>query len=343
MAKINLPFVQGFTAKGKPFYYFRKPGCARLRLPGLPGSPDFMAAYTAALAACAPRNDIGASRTAPGTVAALVAAFIGSDFKVLGEETQRTYLTYLNRFRTDHGDKPVKGLRREHIETLVLAGKRPSARKNYLKALRQLAKYAVKNGWLAVDPTDGITAPVYKTPGHRTWGEDEIAAYRATHPLGGTARLAMELLLCTCQRSKDVRMLGRQHLRANGALLFVRQSKTGTELKLPILAELRTVIDATPSAHLAFLTSQRGAPFSAKGFANAFRKWCDDAGLQGFSAHGLRKAACRRLAEAGATAAEIQAWSGHLSLAEVQRYIAEVDQTRLAVRSANKLATPVSN
>jgi integrase len=106
------------------------------------------------------------------------------------------------------------------------------------------------------------------------------------------------------------------------------------------LPELQDVLDGTPSAHLTFLVSKRGAPFSAKGFANAFRTWCDEAGLQGFSAHGLRKAGCRRLAEAGATAAEIQAWSGHLSLAEVQRYIADVDQTALAVRSANKLATP---
>src|SRR5215467_3016775 len=195
-------------------------------------------------------------------------------------------------------------------------------------------------GRLAVDPTDGISAPVEKTPGHKTWGEDEIAAYRATHALGTRARLAMELLLNTVQRSKDVRRLGRQHLRANGRLLFVRQSKTGTELKLPILPELQEVLDATPSAHLTFLITQRGAPFAAKSFANAFRAWADEAGLQGFSAHGLRKGACRRLAEAGATAAEIQAWSGHLSLQEVQRYISEVDQTALALRSAGKLATP---
>jgi len=195
-------------------------------------------------------------------------------------------------------------------------------------------------GRLAVDPTDGISAPVEKTPGHKTWGEDEIAAYRATHALGTRARLAMELLLNTVQRSKDVRRLGRQHLRANGRLLFVRQSKTGTELKLPILPELQEVLDATPSAHLTFLITQRGGPYSAKGFCNAFREWADEAGLYGFSAHGLRKVACRRLAEVGATASEIQSWSGHMTLSEVEKYIAGVDQTALAVRSADKLATP---
>jgi hypothetical protein len=48
-------FVQAFTAHGKPYFYFRKPGCARIKLPGLPGSAEFMDAYQAALAASAPR------------------------------------------------------------------------------------------------------------------------------------------------------------------------------------------------------------------------------------------------------------------------------------------------
>ena len=41
-------------------------------LPGLPWSPSFMAAREAALEGEAPRIDIGASRTKPGTINALV-------------------------------------------------------------------------------------------------------------------------------------------------------------------------------------------------------------------------------------------------------------------------------
>ena len=50
------------------------------------------------------------------------------------------------------------------------------------------------------------------------------------------------------------------------------------------------------------------------------REWCDKAGLSECSAHGLRKAFARRLAEAEATAHEIMAVTGHKTLAEVQRY-----------------------
>jgi integrase len=47
-------------------------------------------------------------------------------------------------------------------------------------------------------------------------------------------------------------------------------------------------------------------------------------------AHGLRKAACRRLAEAGCSSKVIAAISGHLSLREVERYTRAAEQKRMA-------------
>jgi integrase len=68
-----------------------------------------------------------------------------------------------------------------------------------------------------------------------------------------------------------------------------------------------------------------------------FRDWCNEAGLEGLSSHGLRKAACRRLAEAGATEKQIAAISGHKSLNEVARYTRAADQERLARDAMRKL------
>ena len=82
---------------------------------------------------------------------------------------------------------------------------------------------------------------------------------------------------------------------------------------------------------LTFLTTHGGSPFTAAGLTNWFRECCNDAGLaKGTSAHGLRKAACRRLVEAGCSANVIAAISGHKSLNEVQRYTAAADQLRMA-------------
>jgi integrase len=91
-----------------------------------------------------------------------------------------------------------------------------------------------------------------------------------------------------------------------------------------------------------FLATAEGKPFTAAGFGNWFRDRCDEAGLEGFSAHGLRKAGCRRLEEAGCTAHEIAAWSGHRTLREVSHYTRAADQAAMARAAEAKLRTKLS-
>jgi len=109
-------YVQGFIDRhGKPRFYFRRPGFKRLPLPGLPWSPEFMAAYEAVLAE-APRLAIGARRTRPGTVAAAVAGYFGSAAFAMGAETtRRTRRQILEKFRAEHGDKGIAALGRAHV------------------------------------------------------------------------------------------------------------------------------------------------------------------------------------------------------------------------------------
>ena len=91
---------------------------------------------------------------------------------------------------------------------------------------------------------------------------------------------------------------------------------------------------------LTFLATEAGAPFAANGFTHWFRKMCVKADLPlGLSAHGLRKAACRRLAEAGCSANQIAAISGHATLHEVSRYTKAADQKRLAADAMRAIAT----
>lgn len=164
--------------------------------------------------------------------------------------------------------------------------------------------------------------------GFGTWAEDDIAKFEATWAKGTRERLALALLLYTGQRRGDVIRMGRQHL--SGDFLRVTQSKTGASLEIPLHSELKSVIAETPKEHLTFLTTQFNRPFTAAGFGNWFRDACDDAGLKGLSAHGLRKAAATRLADAGCSAHEVASITGHKTLAEVQRYTAAADQKRLA-------------
>jgi integrase len=342
MTKIRLRFVQAFTAHGKPYYYFRKPGCARIKLPGLPGSAQFMDAYQAALAASAPPSDIGAKRTVPGTVTALVALFANSSqFKhEIAAETRRTMWAILQKFREEHGSKRVAHLRREHV-LAILDGRPPFAKRNWLRALRPLLDFAVSINMITENPAKAIKAKVpRKGEGFRAWGEEQIAAFRQRHAVGTRARLALELLLNTTQRRSDTVRMGPQHIR-NG-LLHVRQQKTGEPLQLPIFPELQAAIDAMPSRHLTFLVTASGKPFSPAGFTNWFRDMCNGAGLRGFSAHGLRKASMRRFAEAGCSVHEIAAFSGHKTLSEIAHYTRTVEQAALAREAMAKARTKLS-
>jgi hypothetical protein len=67
-----------------------------------------------------------------------------------------------------------------------------------------------------------------------------------------------------------------------------------------------------------------------QGYAAGLPKRC--------SAHGLRKAACRRLAEAGCSANEIMSISGHTTMKEIVRYTVAADQARLARNAMTRTA-----
>jgi len=98
-------------------------------------------------------------------------------------------------------------------------------------------------------------------------------------------------------------------------------------------------LEATPAEQLTFLTTHRGRPFHPDAFTHWFKGKCREAGLPApASVHGLRKAACRRLAELGCSASVIAAISGHSSLREITRYTAAADQVRLARQGIEALS-----
>jgi len=85
------------------------------------------------------------------------------------------------------------------------------------------------------------------------------------------------------------------------------------------------------------LRTAYGKPFSAAGFGNGFRDWCDQAGLPHCTAHRLRKAAARRLAEAGTSQQELKAVGGWKSDSQVAVYIAAADQKHSAEQAFQRL------
>src|SRR5262245_45408438 len=334
---MKLPkYVQAWVRDGRAYHYVRRPGHPRVRLPGLPWSPSFMAAYESALTG--PRTAIGKGRIKPGSVAAVIAEYFDSQqfFTSKSAGTQRMRRGILERFRAAYGDRPMAPLSTEWLE-LLLDQKPPHAARSWLVTLRSLSAFALKRRYVRTDPTANLTLRAIHGDGFHTWTDDEIAQFEAHHPVGTKPRLALALLLYTGQRRSDVIRMGRQHLK-DGWLHVMKQQKTGKPVWIPVHPHLQAVLDATPSEHLTFLVTETGKPFGANHFSESFREWCDAAGLpKCCSAHGLRKAFCRRAAEAECSGPEIMALSGHLTLKELVRYTRGADQMKLARNAMAKM------
>ncbi len=105
----------------------------------------------------------------------------------------------------------------------------------------------------------------------------------------------------------------------------------------PLLATIREhegplphPASASQCNNLTFLVTEFGKPFTAAGFGNWFRDRCDAASLPQCAAHGLRKLAATRLAEAGCSHEQIKAVTGHRSDSALAPYIKKANKTRLA-------------
>lgn len=337
---IGFPHVSAFRDRhGKLRYRFRKTGAKTVYLPGVPGSPEFAAAYSDAIAGRSTRQQVGAQRTKPGSINALAAAIYESaEWKLKRETTRATYRGIIERLRADYGDLDVRVLAPKHVYAMRdKKADTPAAANNLLKVLRYMLDFAVSRQMRPENPAAKVKPINYKTDGFHTWSEAEIATFERRWHVGTRERLAFDLLLYTAQRSGDVRRMGRQNLTGTGIRL--KQEKTGAELEVPVHPRLAASLAHVPAGQMLFLVTQHGVGFTAGGFGNWFRDACRAAGLPSCSAHGLRKSAATRLADAGCTEAQIMAVTGHQTTKEVQRYTAKRDQRRLAADALARIGT----
>jgi len=249
-------------------------------------------------------------------------------------------------YHTETNGRRVMLMTREHVQRIVNEKTdTPFAQRNFLNTLRALFRWAVSEGRVPDDPTLGVTRQQIKSAGYRTWSEGDIEQYKRRHPLGTMARVAIELLLTTAARRGDVVKLGPQDVE-DGTITFEQHKKYGAEdalVIIPLHPDFCAALAAMPPSNVVsltptFLTTSFGKPFATAGFGNWFRDRCNEAGLpKGISAHGLRKATARRLADLGCTAHQIAAITGHATLAEVQRYTKAADRKRLAREAMKKL------
>jgi len=347
VTRIKLKGIDRFRDRhGKLRHYFRAGrGKKRVPLPGAPGSPEFMAAYESlvggrSLERIEPKSGIARlDRAAPGTFDRLVFEYFNSpDFLRLVATTQRAYRSVIERMVLEEriGHRLVSEMTREHVKRMI--SKRsasPGAANDLLKKLRLLLNFAIDSGWRNDNPATRIKK--FAEGEFHTWTDAEISAFEARWSVGTTARLAFALLLYTGQRRSDVVRMAWDDVQ--DGMIQVVQQKTKAKLWVPIHPQLAAILETCSGREGTILQTSFGKAFTSNGFGNMMASRIGDAGLQERCVtHGLRKAAARRLAEAGCSANEIASITGHATLQEVARYTKAAEQRRLARTAIDRLS-----
>jgi integrase/recombinase XerD len=329
----------------KYFSFFRRDG---VRIPltsfGPVGSDSWLAAYADCLRGKRPAPKRIASSVKPGTFEHWINVYTSSaEFAVFKKQQNR--ITSFKRIREiGLGDIDAAACTRDELGKVVgeLAREKPGAAIDLLAAFGAI--YRTAN---LPNPLAGYKKPPRANPaGHYSWEESEVEQYRKHHPLGTTARLALEIMLNTALRCSDACRVGpgTDTLTRDGDIKLVQQKleRFGerAEVVIPIHPRLREAIDRMKVPGLrTWLRKERGQPFTANELSAAFGGWCDEARLpRRCRAHGLRKLCATRLIDAGVPVADAAALTGHLTMDELLFYALKRDKRLGAKRSVATIA-----
>lgn len=365
--KVDLPYLMpDKDRRGNDRLFVRRYG-RKIRIRAEPGTREFHDAYTAALAdldkhapiAKAPASTLPTVK--PNTFGWLVTKWINErkPSKVASKVVQGCLTEPLSPADPrPMRDVPLAALNSAHVRMLRDRKKNAGlngAANNRKKYISSMFGWAIEQ-----DPPIMLSNPArdakrveYETDGFHTWTVAEVEKFRAYHPVGTRARLAMEMLLFIGMRRGDFVRLGKQH-RATETMLDdagdpiqvdglrfkagkTRRRKNSVATFKPVLPALAEIITASPCGDLTYLVTEYGRPFTAAGFGNWFGDRCVEADVPG-RAHGLRKAGATLAAAMGATTRMLMAMYDWSTVSQAEVYTRAADQQRLAAKGAPLLA-----
>ncbi len=334
--KLPLYVVREKSRHGRVKYYFRRGRSARIRLPDDPSSDEFHHAYMAAMSGKEP------ARKAPEAPAKSLRWLIdryreSAKWKAYSAATKKQHDNFFRSAIASSGNADFRLIDRKDMEAAMDArADTPALANNFLKAMKALFDWAVRNDHIDVNPAVGVERVRYKTEGFPAWTVEDYRQFCDRWPIGTKQRLAVELILHTGLRRSDIVHLGRQHIK--GQTVTITTAKTGIPITAEIPRHVMEIIEASPTGDLALLVSETGQPFTKESFGNWFRDQCSAAGISK-SAHGIRKLAATLAADGGAPAHELMAQFGWTNIKQAEVYTRGADRKVLGVKSSRRISS----
>jgi integrase len=319
--RVKVKLASGETAE---YHYAWRGGP---RLVGKPGSPEFLASYSAA----------HQTRRAPdrSSFHSIIAGYRASpEFIKLKPRTKADYLQHIAKIETKFGDLPLTALEdarvtRDFLDWRNSMAHSPRQADYGWMVLMRLLSWARAGGETLYRPPERVERLYHADRSEKIWSEQAIAAFMgvASEPLQRALLLALE----TGQRQADLLVLPWSAY--DGTWVRLRQGKTGRQVNVPVTRRLRAVLETSKRTATVILTNKRGIAWTPNRFRKAWGDATRKAGMSGLTFHDLRGTAVTRLAEAECSHAEIASITGH-SMRDVgailDKYLARTDKIVLA-------------
>jgi integrase len=282
------------------------------RLPGKPGSAEFIAAY----------NEAVAKRVTPltGTLQSILNGFqMSTEWDDLAPRKRKDYAGKIAEIERLLGDFPISALADRRAKAIFLKHRDELAIKSrrqadyFWQVLARILSWAVGRGLAPANPCEKGGRTYRGSRAENVWTEEHEVAFMASAP--PHLRSAFMLALWTGQRQGD--LLALCWSQYDGKTIRLKQSKTGAHVVIPVGAPLKKVLDRLDRTDGPILRNSYGEIWNADGFRSSWRKACKAAGVTGVTFNDLRGTAVSRLALAEATEAEIATITGH-SLRDVR-------------------------
>ncbi len=257
---------------------------------------------------------LGKTVVIPGSVASVIGMYRASDdFKRLSDSSLTVYERWLGELEKRFGMLPVSAIARKvAVDFIEVYKEKPATQKHAYAVLYNVLAEAQYRGLITGEnPASRLKLSSPKRC-DAIWSPAECAAWLAAareHPAALVLVPYFVLMEYSAQRPGDV--LALQWPQYNGASIELVQQKTGKRVEVPVHSKLRAVLDDPNGSVGHIMARPDGRPYTQGRMRSLFVKVSEAAGLEHLQARDLRRTACVRLGEAGCTAIEIAAISGH--------------------------------
>jgi integrase len=334
MAKRDVKGIHKVTAKGTAYWYAWRGGP---RVHGAYGTPDFWASYDAAVR----ERHI----PEPGRFRSLVTLYKASgDYEKLAIATKAGWGPWLDRIAGHFGTLSIAAFDTPKIRPFIRQWRNkyaetPRAADMGMQALSRVCSYAVEQGKLTVNPTEGIKGLYSADRAAIIWTDADIARIKAV----GSPELGHAIdLAATGLRRGDLIRVSWSHVHANEICIPTNKSGRRVDARIPLYADLRAVLARIPKRATTILTNTKGQPWTNTGFGQMITAAKKLAGIgEELHFHDLRGTAATKFYSAGLSLrviAEILGWTEGSVDQIIRKYVDRTAATEAVIRLLDKRA-----